>query len=129
MNHSQYQYKLVKSTVLDHSNAIENKPLKNIVMVQGWLNNINKEIKFEENFLENMINSWKLTNLQENVKNKILPKIESLNSWTLELILAYEAMLVDIVDNTPSNLILTVEILLHLKIITNIQIHKFRIFE
>ena len=120
---------MIKSKVLDHSNAIENKPLKNIVKVQSWLNNINNEIKFEENFVKNMINSWKITNLDENVKKLKLPKIETFDSWTLELILAYEAMLVDILDKIPSSLTNSIEILLHLKIISNIQIHKFKIFE
>ena len=108
--------------------TLDNKPIKNKMKVQNWLDN--SENKYEESYYVNkMIYSWKLKNLQENVKNFKLPNVETINSWSLKMTVAYEAMLVEIVDKLPSNLTLAVEILLHLKIIENNQIHKFKIFE
>ena len=120
--------KMVNSKVTDFSATLEDKPLGNTLKIQNWLNN--SEIKYEDQtYINNMIYSWKINNLQIKVEKFTLPRLETINSWSLEMTLAYEAMLVDILDKIPSNLIIAVEILLHLKIIANNQIHKFRIFE
>ena len=130
MNHSQYNKKGDKATVKDYSKTIVLKPLNKKLMVQHWINKTQIETKVEDNkYVNEMIESWKLINLQNNVNNLKLPKLETVNSMTLEQNVAYEAMLVNIWDIKPSDLNTSVEILLHLKIITNNQMYKFKIFE
>jgi hypothetical protein len=130
MNSYQNYKKAKNSKVLDSSKTIEYKPINKIVMVQDWINNTQNENKIEDKlYVTKMIESWKYNNLQENVNNFKFPKIETINSMTLEQNLAYEAMLINILDKKPSDLIASVEILLHLKIISNNQMYKFKIFE
>lgn len=130
MNQSHNYNKAENFKILDYSKKIELKPKNRKVMVQDWINNIQDEIKIEDSiYVTKMIETWKNNNLQENVNNLKFPKIETLNSMTLEQTLAYEAMLIKIMDTTTSNLNISVNILLHLKIITNNQMYKFKIFE
>ena len=130
MNSYQNYKKAKNSKVLDSSKTKEYKPINKIVMVQDWINNTQDENKIEDKlYVTKMIESWKYNNLQENVNNFKFPKIETINSMTLEQNLAYEAMLINILDKKPSDLIASVEILLHLKIISNNQMYKFKIFE
>ena len=130
MNSYQNYKKAKNSKALDSSKTIEYKPINKIVMVQDWINNTQDENKIEDKlYVTKMIESWKYNNLQENVNNFKFPKIETINSMTLEQNLAYEAMLINILDKKPSDLIASVEILLHLKIISNNQMYKFKIFE
>ena len=83
----------------------------------------------EENKKLESHDSINLVDLQLRVKNFILPDTGFVNTMSLNGTLAYETMIVDIMDKIPHNTILAVNILLHLKIITNNLIHKFRIFE
>jgi hypothetical protein len=130
MNQSLNILKIINSVVLDNSNIIELKQQNKKLMVQNWINNIQFENKFDDNdYVHNMIESWKLENLQENIKNLKFPSIKTVNSMNLKQSLAYEAMLVEIVDKVPSELNTSVNILLHLKIISNNQLYKFKIFE
>ena len=76
-----------------------------------------------------MVETWKLENLQQNINNFKFPNLETLNNLTLEQTLAYETMLINIVDISHSSLDITVNILYHLKIISNNQMYKFKIFE
>jgi hypothetical protein len=130
MNHSQNNNNEENFMVSDNSKTIVFKPKNKKVMVQDWVNNIQYESKMEDNIYVNiMIDTWKLENLQNNVNNLKFPKIETLNTMTLGQTIAYEAMLVDTLDIIPSNLNLSVEILLHQKIISNNLLYKFKIFE
>ena len=98
-------------------------------MTQDWINKNFSEIKIEEIDSQNTNKSINLQKLQDNVDNLILPDIGAINKMSLTETLAYEAMLIEIVDTIPSNITSSVNILLHLKIMSNNQIHKFRIFE
>ena len=130
MNQSQNFKNYAKSSALDNSKAIDFKQENKKVMVQNWINKIHNENKVEEKeYIYNMVESWKLENLQNNVNNLKFPSLEIINSMTLEQTLAYEAMLVNIVDTVSSDLNTNVNILLHLKIISNNQMYKFKIFE
>lgn len=120
----------VNSRILDYSKKIESKPVNKKVMVQDWLNKNQNENELDGNsYIHKMIETWKLKNLQDNIINNKFPSIGTLNSLTLEQTVAYEAMLINIMDKKPSSLNTSVEILLHLKIISNNQMYKFRIFE
>ena len=120
----------VNSKILDYSKKIESKPVNKKVMVQDWLNKNQNENELDGNsYIHKMIETWKLKNLQDNIINNKFPSIGTLNSLTLEQTVAYEAMLINIMDKKPSSLNTSVEILLHLKIISNNQMYKFRIFE
>ena len=130
MSHSHNYIEKVNSRILDNSIKIELKPRNKKVMVQDWINkNHNKNECEEETYINNIVESWKLENLQENVNNLKFPSIGTINSMTLKQNLAYEAMLVNILYKIPSNLNTSVEILYHLKIISNNQVYKFKIFE
>ena len=120
----------VNSKILDYSKKIESKPVNKKVMVQDWLNKNQNENELDGNsYIHKMIETWKLKNLQDNIINNKFPSIGTINSLTLEQTVAYEAMLINIMDKKPSSLNTSVEILLHLKIISNNQMYKFRIFE
>lgn len=83
MNHSQYNKKGDKATVKDYSKTIVLKPLNKKLMVQHWINKTQIETKVEDNkYVNEMIESWKLINLQNNVNNLKLPKLETVNSMT-----------------------------------------------
>ena len=130
MNPSQNYRKANNSKGLDSSKTLESKPMNKKVRVQDWINDIQSENNIEDTiFVTNMIESWKYDNLQEKVNNFKFPRIETINSMTLEQNLAYEALLLNILDTKPSELNSSVEILLHLKIISNNQMYKFKIFE
>ena len=130
MSHSHNYIEKVNSRILDNSIKIELKPRNKKVMVQDWINkNHNKNECEEETYINNIVESWKLENLQENVNNYKFPSVGTLNDMTLKQTLAYEAMLINILDITPSNVDTSVNILYHLKIISNNQLYKFRIFE
>ena len=130
MNPSQNYRKANNSKGLDSSKTLESKPMNKKVRVQDWINDIHSENNIEDTiFVTNMIESWKYDNLQEKVNNFKFPRIETINSMTLEQNLVYEALLLNILDTKPSKLNSSVEILLHLKIISNNQMYKFKIFE
>ena len=114
---------------LDSSRIIKGIVQSKKDMTQNWINNIFSEIKLEEIESVQSKKSLDLEKLQDSVNKLILPSTEIINNMSLNETLAYETMLINIVDTIPSNISSSVKILLHLKIITNNQIHKFRIFE
>jgi hypothetical protein len=132
MNHSiskSYNYvismlsKMVVSSLTSDSSEVKiGEPINKKEMIQNWINNSKTKMENKNS------NKEFLNHLQNKVNNYNLPSLELINVMSLEEIITYEAMLVDIVDIIPSNLNLTVKILMHLKIITNHQIHKFNIF-
>jgi hypothetical protein len=133
-NNNNYIISLLKKVVLssivtDSSVTIEQEPRSKTELVQEWINNIKTNIKMEENENHKISGEISLNRLQTKVNNFDLPSLELVNIMSLQENIAYEAMLVDILDIIPSNLNITVKILLHLKIITNHQMYKFNIFE
>ena len=95
------------------------------IMVQDWVNKIQNE-NVVINCKDASIN---LKDIETKIKEFTLPSTELINKMSLQESLAYEVMLINIVDNTPTNQNFNIKILFHLKLITNNQIHKFRIFE
>ena len=90
-----------------------------VCRIQDWVNNL----KIESNVNIN------LEDLQRKVEHFTLPDLDTLHIMTLQEITLYEAMLVNNLDNIPSNQNIAAHFLLHLKIINNHLIYKFKIFE
>jgi hypothetical protein len=90
-----------------------------VCRIQEWVNNL----KIESNVNIN------LEDLQRKVEQFTLPDLDTLHIMTLQEITLYEAMLVNNLDNIPPNHNIAAHFLLHLKIIKNHLIYKFKIFE
>ena len=95
--------------------------------VQDWVNNLKSESDMIK--LTKSGKPYNLKGLQVNLNRKILPNIELLHEMPLEDIIAYESMLLNKIYNGKLNCNQNVNLLLHLKIINNHLIYKFRIFE
>ena len=123
---SELEFDVYSSLGLDIKRIIEAEVIYNEMPIKNWVNNMisgseTKNIEFES--------SISLIDLQLRVNNFVLPDTSFVNKMSLKGTFAYETMIVNIMDKIPNNTILAVNILLHLKIINNNLIHKFRIFE
>ena len=90
-----------------------------ICRIQKWVDNIEPS------------SVWiiDLEDLQQKVENFKLPELEIVHKMSQKDISAYETMLVNNLDNIPINHVISAQFLLHLKIIKNHLMYKFRIFE
>ena len=113
----------------DSSRSIECETFNKNQTVQDWVNNIQNEYIVNHDKENKNIEIIDLEKIQSKINRSILPELETINKMSLQESLSYETMLINIMDKTPSNQNLNVKILIHLKIISNNQIHKFRIFE
>ena len=80
----------------------------------------------------NTVRLYKVINLQDlqlKVDKLILPKTELVHQMSLSELTAYETMLLEKMNDIKSNIKLAAHLLIHLKIISNHLIYKFRIFE
>ena len=93
--------------------------------VQDWINSIDVSESVVISTHDNII---EFNNLQNLVNDFELPSLDLVHCMSLYEISAYETMLMEIVDIIPPQLNLAVNILLHLKIITNHLVYKFQIF-
>ena len=90
-----------------------------VCRIQDWVNNLQPE---------NILNI-NLEDLHRKVEQLILPELDLVHKMSLNDIVAYEAILVDTLDNIPLNHNLSSLYLLHLKIIKTHLMYKFNIFE
>ena len=95
--------------------------------IQKWVNNLKLESELVK--ITKFENEKFLKELQLNLKSYILPELELVHNMSLKDITAYEAMLVNKIYNDKLNCDQNINLLLHLKVINNHLIYKFRIFE
>jgi hypothetical protein len=95
--------------------------------IQDWVNNLKLESDLIKLTKSGIL--YNLKGLQYNLDKQILPSIELIHAMPLEDITAYESMLINKIHIEKLNCNHNVNLLLHLKIITNHLIYKFKIFE
>ena len=91
----------------------------NICRVHDWVDNLTAESSV----------GIDLEDIQRKVEQLNLPELDIVHNMSLNDITAYEAMIVHNLEKIPQNHNISALFLLHLKIIKNHLIYKFRIFE
>jgi hypothetical protein len=129
-NNNNYIINLMENIIctceLDSSNSVV--PIMSSLKrdsIQNWVNN-NDFLRDSEVLIINSNNTINM--LQLMVDKFELPSLDLVHCLSLKEISAYEIMLIEIVNNIPPIVNLSVNIMLHLKIITNHLIFKFQIF-
>ena len=96
---------------------------------QNWVNNISDLTILEEFINSPFIETINLELLKSELDNFRLPSFDVVHQMSLLELTEYEVMLLEFMDKIPSNVHISVNILLHLKIIHNHLIYKFKLFE
>ena len=96
---------------------------------QNWVNNISDLTILEEFINSPFIETINLELLKLELDNFRLPSFDVVHQMSLLELTEYEVMLLEFMDKIPSNVHISVNILLHLKIIHNHLIYKFKLFE
>jgi hypothetical protein len=136
MNHSTYSFEYISGEeITDMLKAIDFSKVNNMhnviekqckmCMTQDWVDNLELESDLNNKFK----NETSIKNIHLKIENHKLPEVEVIHQMSLDELIAYEAMLVNILHKVKPNVIVAANILLHLKIITNHLIYKFKIFE
>ena len=129
-----YIISLINSVVsvfsgLDFSNSSMITMTENTLEVtQNWVNNINDSVILEDIKNYPLIDTVDLSLVKSEVSNYRLPSIDVIHNMSLSELTEYEALLIDFMDGILYNVNFNVNILLHLKIIQNHLIYKFKIF-
>ena len=114
---------------LDFSNSSMITMTENTLEVtQNWVNNINDSVILEDIKNYPLIDTVDLLLVKSEVSNYRLPSIDVIHNMSLSELTEYEALLIDFMDGILYNVNFNVNILLHLKIIQNHFIYKFKIF-
>ena len=134
-NSGNYIISLINNVVetiigLDFSNSdVVNITNYSLEDTQNWVNNISENVILEDLVNYNIVDTIDLKFLKSEVFNFRLPSINVIHNMSLLELTEYEVILIDFMDNDTFNVHLNVNILLHLKIITNHLIYKFNIFQ
>jgi hypothetical protein len=134
-NSGNYIISLINNVVetiigLDFSNSdVVNITNYSLEDTQNWVNNISENVILEDLVNYNIVDTIDLKFLKSEVFNFRLPSINVIHNMSLLELTEYEVILIDFMDNDTFNVHLNVNILLHLKIITNHFIYKFNIFQ
>ena len=129
-----YIISLINSVVsvfsgLDFSNSSIIGATKNsLEATQDWVNTINDSVTLEDIKNYPLIDTVDLLLVKSEVSNYRLPSIDVIHNMSLSELTEYEALLIDFMDGILYNVNFNVNILLHLKIIQNHFIYKFKIF-